>query len=241
MVRLNSRHCSVDFHIAERKNKAMEDELGSLLSQLDPQELSSHFDLYNDRTYSCELQPRLGLRLSATNESLPSLCTSGNHFHTLKTDSKVEQAKKKAVPKNTHKNTSKIEQARKKAVPKNTHKNTSWAVNIWKEWSAHRRKVCTSFTEWLTHLLITEPSQLDYWLSKFVLEARKGNGDHYPPDTLYSICSGLLRYIRETRPQLNIFKDPIFAGFQRTLDSEMKRLRALGLGVKKKQAEPITI
>ena len=53
-VRLNSRHCSVDFHIAERKNKAMEDELDTLLSQLDPQELSLHFDLYNDPTYSCD-------------------------------------------------------------------------------------------------------------------------------------------------------------------------------------------
>ena len=37
---------------------------------------------------------------------------------------------------------------------------------------------------------------------------------------------------------MNIFK---YAGFQRTLDSKMKRLRALGLGVKKKQAEPITV
>ena len=200
----------------------MEDELDSLLSQLDPQELSSHFDIYNDPTHSRESQPRLGLGPSSTNEPLPSPCTSGNRFHTLKTDSEVEEA-------------------RKKAVPKNTDKNTSWAVNIWKEWSAHRCKVCTSFTKWPTHLLITEPSQLDYWLSKFVLETRKGNGDHYPPDTLYSICSGLLRYIRETRPQMNIFKDPVFAGFQRTLDSEMKRLRALGLGVKKKQAEPIII
>ena len=112
----------------------MEDELDSLLSQLDPQELSSHFDLYNDLTYSRESQPCLGFGPSATNEPLPSPCTSGNRFHTLKTDSEVEEA-------------------RKKAVPKNTDKNTSWAVNIWKQWSAHRRKVCTSFTEWPTHLL----------------------------------------------------------------------------------------
>ena len=132
----------------------MEDELDSLLSQLDPQELSLHFDLYNDPTYSRELQPRLSLGPSATNEPIHSPCTSGNCFHTLKTDSEVEEA-------------------RKKAVPKNTDKNTSWAVNIWKHWSAHRRKVCTSFTEWPTHLLITELSQLDYWLSKFVLEERQ--------------------------------------------------------------------
>ena len=49
-----------------------------------------------------------------------------------------------------------------------------------------------------------------------------------------------MRFIRETRPEINIFKDPTFAGFQRTLDSEMKRIRSLGLGVKKRQAEPIT-
>ena len=74
-----------------------------------------------------------------------------------------------------------------------------------------------------------------------MLEARKANGDCYTPDTLYSICSGLLRYIRENRPEINIFKSSSFASFQRTLDGEMKRLRSTGLGVKRKQAEPITI
>ena len=88
--------------------------------------------------------------------------------------------------------------------------------------------------------MITQPKELDYWLSKFVLEARKANGDCYTPDTLYSICSGLLRYIRENRPEINIFKSSSFAGFQRTLDGEMKRLRSTGLGVKRKQTEPIT-
>jgi hypothetical protein len=85
---------------------------------------------------------------------------------------------------------------------------------------------------------LTQPKELDYWLSKFVLEVRKANGDYYPPETLHNICSGLLRQIR---PEINIFKSPTFAGFQRNLDGEMKRLRSTGLGVRKKQAEPITI
>ena len=89
--------------------------------------------------------------------------------------------------------------------------------------------------------MIAVPSELNYWLSKFVLETRKADGDNYPPDTLYVICSGLQRFIRETRPEINLFKDPAFTGFQCTLDSEMKRLWSLGLGVKKKQAEPITV
>ena len=54
-----------------------------------------------------------------------------------------------------------------------------------------------------------------------VLEASKTSGDCYPPDTLYSICSGLQR-----RPEINICKSPTFAGFQKTLDGEMKRSRS---------------
>ena len=57
----------------------------------------------------------------------------------------------------------------------------------------------------------------------------------------YAICCGLMRYIREQRPNINFFADPEFATFRKTLDGEMKRLRSLGLGVKKKQAEPITV
>ena len=105
---------------------------------------------------------------------------------------------------------------------------------IWKQWSAHRRQTCSSYSEWPIHLMIAQPMELDHWLSRFVLETRKSDGEHYSPDTLYGICTGLLRYIRETRPEINIFKDPVFVGFQKTLDSEMKRLRTLGLGAKKK-------
>ena len=43
------------------------------------------------------------------------------------------------------------------------------------------------------------------------------------------------------KPALNFFKDPEFSGFRKTLDSEMKCLTPLGVEVKRKQAEPITI
>ncbi len=47
-----------------------------------------------------------------------------------------------------------------------------------------------------------------------------------------------MRYVRELRPQV---KDSKFAGFQKTIDEEMTQLRALGLGVQQKQAEPISV
>ena len=113
-------------------------------------------------------------------------------------------------------------------------------MNIWKEWSV-RQSVSASITDWPVHLFIAQPHELDYWLRKFVLETRKSNGEPYPPDSRYGICTGLLRHIRERRPEINIFQDAQYAGFRRTLDSEMKKLRISGLGVKRKQAEPISI
>ena len=72
-----------------------------------------------------------------------------------------------------------------------------------------------------------------YWLSKFVIEVRNSCGNVYPPNTLYSVCCGIQRYIKDHRPQINIFKDAGFSGFAKTLDSEMKRLRSIGVGVNK--------
>ena len=46
--------------------------------------------------------------------------------------------------------------------------------------------------------------------------------------------------MREIAPDLDIFKQPSFIGFQKTLDSEMKRLR-VSKGATIKQAEPITL
>lgn len=226
----------------------MEDELDAILPQLNFDDLSFldapfEFDLLN--VYGTDSAS------SANNSSRSSTNAAALSTH-ARSDFSASSTRAPLPPSNQPhptttarfgelKTDADLEEARKKAVPKNTTKNTSWAVNIWKQWSSHRRQVCTSYNEWPTHLLIAQISELNYWLSKFVLEVRKANGEQYPPDTLYGVCTGLLRFIRETRPEINIFKDPAFSGFQRTLDSEMKRLRSLGLGVKRKQAEPITI
>ena len=63
---------------------------------------------------------------------------------------------------------------------------------------------------------------------------RNSCGNVYPPNTLYSVCCGIQRYIKEHRPQINIFKDACFSGFAKKLDSEMKRLHSIGVSVNKK-------
>ena len=76
-------------------------------------------------------------------------------------------------------------------------------------------------------------------MSRFVLEARRQDRKNYPPNTLYQLCCGLTRYVREVKPDLDIFKDKQFSESRRTLDAEMKGLRSLGIGTSTKQAEPI--
>ena len=134
-----------------------------------------------------------------------------------------------------------VQAARKNAVPSNTAKNTNWAVKVWRDWRGHRLQMCNSTLDCPPHLLLCSNSELDYWLSKFVLEARRLDGQPYPPRTMYGIVCSIMRYVRELRPQINFFKDADFAGFQKTMDGEMKRLRSLGLGVKPKRAEPISV
>ena len=190
----------------------MEDELDSILSQLDCQQLLSldaNFDPRPiDPTYSRALEPHL----PSSGTIQPRLVTEGEN----------------SLPRFDFKSDEEVRQVQKSAVPKNTERNTTWAVNIWKAWSAQRRQAYASYSDWPVHPIIT-------------VETRKSNGKPYPPNTLYAICCGLMRYVREQRPTINFFADPEFASFRKTLDGEMKRLRSLGLGVKKKQAEPITV
>ena len=37
---------------------------------------------------------------------------------------------------------------------------------------------------------------INHWLQRFVVEVRKGNGEHYCPDSLHQICCGLQRALR---------------------------------------------
>ena len=73
-----------------------------------------------------------------------------------------------------------------------------------------------------------------------MLEIRRHDGKEHSVTTQYQVSCGILRYIRELTPQLNIFCDAASASFRQSFDAEMKRLKAGGLGVHTKQAEPIT-
>ena len=56
------------------------------------------------------------------------------------------------------------------------YKCTNWAVNVWADWRANRCKITNTPLELPPHLLVCSAQELDGWMSKFVLEARRRDG-----------------------------------------------------------------
>ena len=80
-------------------------------------------------------------------------------------------------------------------------------------------------------------------MSSFILETRKAEGEPYPPRSLYLLCCGIQRKIREVGIYDKNFMDQNnaqFGNFTKTLDARMRQLASEGHGVAKKQAEPIS-
>lgn len=71
----------------------------------------------------------------------------------------------------------------------NTRKNTKWAIGVFNEWRSARARRGDDIKKFDK----LESAEMNYWLQRFVLEARNKKGDEYPPKSLYSIICGLLR------------------------------------------------
>ena len=80
--------------------------------------------------------------------------------------------------------------------------------------------------------------ELNCWVPWFILEVQKRDGMYYPPESLYQLVCGLQSYLHQNgRPEVKVVTgDPRFYDVYQTLYAEMRRLKAMGLGVVKKQA-----
>ena len=129
------------------------------------------------------------------------------------------------------------------AVPRNTRNATSWAHAVWTDWIAGRQSA--SGADFPVPLQGISNEQLSYWMPRFVVEARNQKGKQYTPTSLYALCVGIQRFVRESRIKTNklpvdIFKDPAFALFRSVFDSTLKDLHSQGVGTTKKQAQVIS-
>ena len=130
------------------------------------------------------------------------------------------------------------------SIPVSTRKTTEWSVKTWREWAENRQSKCP--TEVVPELEIITNEQLNHWLSRFVIEVRNQQGDYYRGGTLYSLCSGIQRFVQEKRTgsarndPVDIYKDSTFSFFRSSFDSILKQLHHKGIGTKTKQAEVIS-
>ena len=125
-----------------------------------------------------------------------------------------------------------IQRARELAVPAKTVADTKYCNGIFEEWRKYRMKTNIPAIADMTK------KQMQYRLTRFVLEVRKKNGDVYPPNSLHHIVVGIMRHVRWSgQPNIDFFTDHDFANLRGSLDAEMKRLQKEGVGVVTRQAE----
>ena len=87
------------------------------------------------------------------------------------------------------------------------------------------------------HLSVEIPTEkeLGYWLARFVLEVRRTDKKKYPADSLWNMCCGLQRYLRQFRCSLFLlflfFLHENFVDFYHCLDSMMKEVSKEGMSM----------
>lgn len=55
----------------------------------------------------------------------------------------------------------------------------------------------TGRSETIPELQFQGSEEMNYWLQRFIVEARRQDGKDYPPKSLYLISCGLLRFLRD--------------------------------------------
>ena len=92
-------------------------------------------------------------------------------------------------------------------VPKNTESNNQWALRNFEAWRVHYNRRYPDALCPEDILLTNDASELDQWLSRFVLETRKEDNSPFPPRSIKLILPGLLRHMRaKSQSPFNIFQ-----------------------------------
>lgn len=120
-------------------------------------------------------------------------------------------------------------------IPKFTKRNTNWGMSVWKEW-CKARHIETPIEQ-------MDSTTINRRMARFVQEARRRDGGEYPPGSRHGIVSTNQRHIRENgRPDVSFFgkRRTECDILRKSLDARMKDLTQRGVGIKKKQAQPIT-
>ena len=148
-------------------------------------------------------------------------------------------------------NDNEVVERSKQSIPPNTQRRNNWAMNTWTKWALARNNQCVEqtgtmssdkWTKIIKPLTDMTDEEMQYWISKFILEVRKEDGTEYPPKTILSLVMGLQSHIRmKNKVNIDFLNSPNFIGVRQILDSEMKRLSQKGLGINVRKAEALSV
>lgn len=131
----------------------------------------------------------------------------------------------------------------KQKIPKTTAASTKWALNIFTDWlEDHNKRNEDDIVPVVTPSCSKE--DLNKWLPVFIAEVRSQQGEAYPPRTIYSILSGILRFMCSENTEYPNFldkSDPVFSVFRTALDNVFRCLRSDGVGARSSHTEGISM
>ncbi|KAM3935683.1 zinc finger MYM-type protein 2 isoform 3-T3 [Leptodactylus fuscus] len=102
----------------------------------------------------------------------------------------------------------------------------SYGLNAWRHW-VKGRIAADELTEYKSvrlkeDLLLLPPDVLSYFLSCFIKEVRRPNGDRYAPDSTYYLCLGIQEFLSTNQKTENIFHDQEYKTFGQTLNNILR-------------------
>ncbi len=107
---------------------------------------------------------------------------------TITTTNRIVSTKRKyALPKRQKY----VDDMKKASIPQKTKLNTDWAVKVWTDWAESRNaRLLPKENPFSVSICDLTVSEMNFWLSRYILEIRKKDGQPYPPNSLYSLYVG---------------------------------------------------
>ena len=139
---------------------------------------------------------------------------------------------------------SELANAGKGFVPENTQATTRWALRNFQAWSSWHAE--TSPDDPVPEDLLEKcvPEELDKWLSLYIMETRREDGQPFPSKSIDGLLAGLKRHMKtQNKYPPNIFseEDPCFSNLRGTRDTVSRKLWEEGVGTSTKETELLSV
>ena len=118
-------------------------------------------------------------------------------------------------------------------------KKISWVFNMFQDWRSYRNGLgnLSYISCDLSDITSITEESLKFALCRFLTEAKKLDGNDYPPKTMYDILMCVQFYLETVGFSWRLISHDIFREVKFTLDNIMKSRVEQGIGISVRKAE----